>query len=683
MSSASATSSITSLWLSSARDGYCAATDGPGDCDFGTQGSWPLPGLQVGLWEWRTASEWCLAKCTSCRRCKFVTLSLRDLDCSWYHACDLERGLHHDLGAGRFKSGQVPRAKLIKAGANASESSWPMVTADFTEAALAEHTREVEQAVVHDSLSQWLRGHARTGSCGATTAHDAGDCTSGEYGSWELSACETRTWRSALAICIARCSACERCAYVSLTMFRQGADCSWYAPSVCDAAFIKMRPVNMAGVKKKSGWPRGTVTGRAQLPGDAWAVRAEHMPHTFRMAVPSREWHRATQAATVAWQTRAPPLVPPSSARGAKRLTRDARALDATRPQACGPKWPSVSMAANASGPQAHDGDAESRPLMGQRIACSRGAIKASGAWLAIGVMSGVASRTTRDAIRRTWLQWPAFVSEAVGCFMLARKAAPAERVALDEAAGRLPDVVWLEHATEGCAGMTFSKTLEFWRWAAQLPSAVTHVVKTEDDAVLVMPNLMATLRAWGHLRHTYLGGFAYAGYDLTRLKMCGFDWSGGGNFRRYGCRGYPAVPFAQGPLEAVSVGLARKIAHDAAIRALVEHATQWGGGGGRCEEDVLLGIWVAHLQARHPELGITHLALDLNDLADLHCGGNKNMLMSTPPRRSQLLVHRLKDTGGTEYVWDVLTCRVEHTQQLCKQRACRGQGNGACAAGV
>ena len=29
MSSASATSSITSLWLSSARDGYCAATDGP------------------------------------------------------------------------------------------------------------------------------------------------------------------------------------------------------------------------------------------------------------------------------------------------------------------------------------------------------------------------------------------------------------------------------------------------------------------------------------------------------------------------------------------------------------------------------------------------------------------------------------------------------------------------------
>ena len=33
-----------------------------------------------------------------------------------------------------------------------------------------------------------------------------------------------------------------------------------------------------------------------------------------------------------------------------------------------------------------------------------------------------------------------------------------------------------------------------------------------------------------------YLGGFAYAGYDTTHLRMCGFDWGGANNFRKYAC---------------------------------------------------------------------------------------------------------------------------------------------------
>ena len=82
--------------------------------------------------------------------------------------------------------------------------------------------------------------------------------------------------------------------------------------------------------------------------------------------------------------------------------------------------------------------------------------------------------------------------------------------------------------------------------------------------------------------------------------------------------------------------------------------------------EDVLLGVWVAHLKAEAararrqdggalPSVASTakdvhHLSLDLNDLADLHCGGNRNQLMSTVPRREQLLVHRLKTHGGAQY---------------------------------
>ena len=280
-------------------------------------------------------------------------------------------------------------------------------------------------------------------------------------------------------------------------------------------------------------------------------------------------------------------------------------------------------------------------------------------------------------------MQWPGFAHEAVGCFVLARRAAPAELVDADEGAGHLADVLWLDDATEGCAGITFSKALAFWRWVSRLPPSVTHAIKTEDDAVIALPNVMATLHAWRHVRMAYLGGFAHAGYSLNNLRMCGFDWQGDANFHRYHCDGYPPVPFAQGPLEMITTALARRLARDPAISSFVEHAQAWGGGGGRCEEDVLLGVWVSHLRQRYPHLNIAHLSVDLNDLADLHCGGNKNMLMSTPPRRHQLLVHRLKGFGATRYVWDVLTCQVDHTMEVCEKRACRGGGHSACAKDV
>ena len=55
-------------------------------------------------------------------------------------------------------------------------------------------------------------------------------------------------------------------------------------------------------------------------------------------------------------------------------------------------------------------------------------------------------------------------------------------------------------------------------------------------------------------------------------------------------------------------------------------------------------------------------------------------MLMSTPPSRDQLVVHRLKTPASTEYVWDVLACRIEHSRNECTSRACAGKGAGACA---
>ena len=167
--------------------------------------------------------------------------------------------------------------------------------------------------------------------------------------------------------------------------------------------------------------------------------------------------------------------------------------------------------------------------------------------------MSGISARAARDTIRSTWFRWPAFADSAVGCFVLARRGALLELTHPDEGDGRVNDLLWLDQATEGCGGISVSKALAYRTWAATLPTSVTHVVKTEDDAVVVLPNLMATLSAWRHARGAYLGGFAHAGFHYRRLKMCGFEWAradatfGGTNAVVDGSEAYPAVPFAQG----------------------------------------------------------------------------------------------------------------------------------------
>ena len=68
--------------------GHCGATtDGEGgDCDIGDKG-WI--GLQQGpaTVSWDGAIDACRAACLACNRCRFVSLSLRYKDCSWYRRC--------------------------------------------------------------------------------------------------------------------------------------------------------------------------------------------------------------------------------------------------------------------------------------------------------------------------------------------------------------------------------------------------------------------------------------------------------------------------------------------------------------------------------------------------------------------------------------------------------------------
>ena len=75
------------------RPGFCGTTpSAEGDCARGEMGSVALHALtrQRGM-------QQCAAFCRQCARCRFVSLSVRHRDCSWFYACDVQRlaGRHH------------------------------------------------------------------------------------------------------------------------------------------------------------------------------------------------------------------------------------------------------------------------------------------------------------------------------------------------------------------------------------------------------------------------------------------------------------------------------------------------------------------------------------------------------------------------------------------------------------
>ena len=69
-------------------DGHCGPTvDGErGDCDIGDKG-WVGLKQGPGTTSWDGAISECTAACLACDRCRFISLSLKYKDCSWYRRC--------------------------------------------------------------------------------------------------------------------------------------------------------------------------------------------------------------------------------------------------------------------------------------------------------------------------------------------------------------------------------------------------------------------------------------------------------------------------------------------------------------------------------------------------------------------------------------------------------------------
>ena len=75
------------LGLPQALEGHCGATrDGViSNCSTDTQGAFGLQSKHSH--SWMVAASACLASCAACERCRWVSLSLRYMDCSWYSSC--------------------------------------------------------------------------------------------------------------------------------------------------------------------------------------------------------------------------------------------------------------------------------------------------------------------------------------------------------------------------------------------------------------------------------------------------------------------------------------------------------------------------------------------------------------------------------------------------------------------
>lgn len=105
--------SAVAKWLANSTAGSCGVTSGQGDCESGSHGAFQLAPVEFRSWE--SAVHACLLRCEACSRCRYITISVKASDCSWYSACDLgslpllPREVTHWYPPNAFASGSASR----------------------------------------------------------------------------------------------------------------------------------------------------------------------------------------------------------------------------------------------------------------------------------------------------------------------------------------------------------------------------------------------------------------------------------------------------------------------------------------------------------------------------------------------------------------------------------------------
>ena len=81
--------STADAWLVRSVDGFCAPTSAsrhPRACSMDASGSFPLSKPQVAG-GWLSAVDACLHLCRTCANCRYVSISVKHADCSWFRSC--------------------------------------------------------------------------------------------------------------------------------------------------------------------------------------------------------------------------------------------------------------------------------------------------------------------------------------------------------------------------------------------------------------------------------------------------------------------------------------------------------------------------------------------------------------------------------------------------------------------
>ena len=177
-------------WRSRAARGSCGATQegDAGDCKRGTQGSFGWPGRSSRLAD---AVGACLTLCSQCSQCRYISVSARFSDCSWYSSCRLSQ-LRATANTRTFLSG--PAAPPWNASASTKEGGRRDSRRNNT-ACPASVATEADRAIAAWDPSKVLPSRPATarvavmqGSNGQTTKP-----TQKSFGG--LSATDVATWR--------------------------------------------------------------------------------------------------------------------------------------------------------------------------------------------------------------------------------------------------------------------------------------------------------------------------------------------------------------------------------------------------------------------------------------------------------------------------------------------------------
>ena len=279
---------------------------------------------------------------------------------------------------------------------------------------------------------------------------------------------------------------------------------------------------------------------------------------------------------------------------------------------------------------------------------------------LLLGIASGPKNSRRRDAIRQTWMQWPEVGRSVVVCFVVGRRTVPeATLAALDAEAATHRDLLFLPHVSDGCVSMvSIAKAHAFWAAASRLvslnldgaPSArMPFLGKADDDSLVHVPHLLKILLKLSCVRRAYFGALAFTGYLPRLFQNCGFAWSGGGAYAKYGCESngaHPPYPFALGQLQAMSADAAAALASssDASeFAAAAEEAALTAAN-----EDSAIGFMMSILP------NVTYVNLHRTAWHNLGCWPSTGMYRP-PQQNSSLVVHRIQSIAALKYTWSVM----------------------------